>query len=167
MQLSVVSDSRSVGDSRRGRCANVIFRLARSTEPNSVCSLRIRGARSGRRPRIVRASVGRVLIGRVGRRHVCMLELLRRRPDVRTLATGDAFAHRRRAVDALDPERARLGSPERDLEGRSVTWKAGFENELMAPRVASRLDFALHVARRRVGSIRRFFHPPEAQQGSG
>jgi hypothetical protein len=55
----------------------------------------------------------------------------------------------------------------RASDRRSVTWKAGFENELMAPRVASRLDFALHVARRRVGSIRRFFHPPEAQQGSG
>jgi hypothetical protein len=29
----------------------------------------------------------------------------------------------------------------------------------MAPRVASRLGLALRVARRRVGSIRRFFHP--------
>ena len=55
----------------------------------------------------------------------------------------------------------------RASDRRSVTWKAGFENELMAPRVASRLDFALRVARRRVGSTRRFFHPPEAQQGSG
>ena len=41
----------------------------------------------------------------------------------------------------------------------SVGWKAGFEIELMTPRVDSRLDLALRVARRRVGSIRRFFHP--------
>ena len=33
----------------------------------------------------------------------------------------------------------------RASDRRSVTWKAGFENELMAPRVASRLDFALRV----------------------
>ena len=51
---------------------------------------------------------------------------------------------------------------------RSAGWKAGFEIELMAPRVASRLDLALRVARRRVGSIRRFFHPRrKPQQGSG
>ena len=37
---------------------------------------------------------------------------------VRTLAPGNAFARRSRAVDALDTERARLGLPERRLEGR-------------------------------------------------
>jgi len=107
---------------RRRQSARLVRKCdfqARSFDgPNSVRGLRIRGARSGRRPLIVRGSVSRVRIGRVGRRHVCMLELRRRRPDVRTLAPGNAFAHRSRAVEALDPGRARLGLPERRLEGR-------------------------------------------------
>lgn len=41
----------------------------------------------------------------------------------------------------------------------TLTWKMGFEIELLAPRGRSRADLAARVARRHGGSVRRFFHP--------
>lgn len=41
----------------------------------------------------------------------------------------------------------------------TLSWKMGFEIELMAPRGASRADLAARVAHRLGGRVRRFFHP--------
>ena len=49
-----------------------------------------------------------------------------------------------------------------------LTWKMGFEIELMAPPGRSRRDLAERVAKRHGGRVRRFFHPqsePSAVQG--
>jgi hypothetical protein len=43
----------------------------------------------------------------------------------------------------------------------TLTWTAGFEIELLAPRGHSRRDLAERVARLRGGTVRRFFHPQE------
>ncbi len=43
--------------------------------------------------------------------------------------------------------------------GVPVTWKTGFEIELLMPRGRSRRDLALRVAQRHDGTIERFFHP--------
>ncbi|HEY0301650.1 MAG TPA: amidoligase family protein [Rhizomicrobium sp.] len=40
-----------------------------------------------------------------------------------------------------------------------LSWKMGFEIELMAPAGRSRADLAARVARRHGGTVRRFFHP--------
>jgi hypothetical protein len=51
----------------------------------------------------------------------------------------------------------------------TLTWKSGFEIELLAPPGASRADLATRVAARVGGSVRRFFHPqsePSAVPGT-
>ncbi|MEI9888890.1 MAG: amidoligase family protein [Rhizomicrobium sp.] len=40
-----------------------------------------------------------------------------------------------------------------------LSWKMGFEIELMAPKGVSRADLAARVAQRQGGTVRRFFHP--------
>jgi hypothetical protein len=92
----LVAATRSVGNGRRGWYAKQFSGLARIR--CAACGFAAPGLDGARGSSVV--SSARVLIGRVGRRHVCMLELRRRRPDVRTLAPGNAFAHRSRAVDA-------------------------------------------------------------------
>ena len=47
----------------------------------------------------------------------------------------------------------------------TLGWKTGFEIELLAPRGVTRLDLALRVARRRGGSVRKFFHPQQEPGG--
>lgn len=60
-----------------------------------------------------------------------------------------------------------LADPERLLP-TTITWKTGFEIELLAPPGVSRRDLAERVARRSGGTVRRFFHPqsePSAAPG--
>ncbi|MCX7362063.1 MAG: amidoligase family protein [Alphaproteobacteria bacterium] len=47
-----------------------------------------------------------------------------------------------------------------------LEWKTGFEIELLAPRGLTRFDLASRVARRRGGSVRRFFHPQQEPGGA-